>query len=391
MEEVSLADMVAPVPGEVAVGTDVRAGGSGAELYLLIKDERAAARVQEREALAAADPDVDPLTAGLRAWTVAAEAGGRLLAEHAKDLQVAAWITEAWLRTDGLPGLADGFTLLAELVEHYWDEGLFPVEDEDGVETRLAPLLGLFGQTEPGTLVQPIKLLPLTDVPGRHVALWTIEAVRAQAVRHDDPEMREQLGQRKAQRIAELEGAVAGASPAFAADNAASVARARAELDRLMDALDRRTPQGRFGSQVAAPLEAIADLFRQHHRPSGSTAPATTSSSANDAGPIPSPAEAPDASVPKQNMLDRAGALATLLDIAGFFERTEPQSLVGQGIRDLVRRANLPVDDLLAELLPDGEQRAMFLLRAGIRSGGTGSGGGGSSGGDLGGMITTTF
>jgi type VI secretion system protein ImpA len=76
--------------------------------------------------------------------------------------------------------------------------------------------------------------------------------------------------------------------------------------------------------------------------------------------------------------MDRQSALATLLDIAGYFDRTEPQSLVGNGLRDLVRRANLSMDDLMAELLPDGDQRAMFFLRAGIappkRSGGGGGG-----------------
>lgn len=384
MDDVSLAEMIAPVPGPSAVGADVRGGGAGSELYLQIKDERATARGQEREALAAGDPDVDPLGAGLRAWGEVARSGGVLLAAHAKDLQVAAWLAEAWLRTDGLPGLADGLTLLAELVEHYWDEGLFPQEDEDGVETRLAPLFGLFGREEPGTLIQPIKLLPLTDVPQERVALWTIEAVRAQAVRHDDPDMREELAARKAQRVAQLEGAVAGASATFASAGLEAIARARAELERLMDAIDRRTPQGRFGSQVATPLESIADLLRQHHAPPvAAVAPALPEMA--EGGPEPEAAAAApqSAPLPKQNVMDRPAALATLIEIAGFFERTEPQSLVGHGLRDLVRRASLPVDDLLAELLPDRDQRAMFLLRAGIR---TDSGGGG--GNDTGGFTT---
>ena len=376
MVDYALTELVAPVPGDSAAGADVRLAGPGSELFLTVKDDRAAARSAEREALAAGDPEVDPLTAGMRMWEQVAQGGGELLATQTKDLRIAAWVVEAWLRTDGLAGLADGFTLLAELIDHYWDEGLHPTDEEDENEARLAPLFGLFGREEQGTLIQPIKLLPLSDHATEHVALWTIEAVRAQTVRHDNPDIREELVARRNQRIAQLDAAVAGASTAFVATNLDAIDRAVAELDRLMAAVDVRTQQGRFGSQVTTPLVAIADVLRQHHAvPAASTiappmavAPAETADAAATAAPEP-PA--------KQNVLDRAGALATLIEIAGFFDRTEPQSLIGNGLRDLVRRANLSPDDLIAELLPDREARAMFMLRAGIRVEQGGNGGGG--------------
>src|SRR5205085_2500515 len=163
--------------------------------------------------------DVDPLLAGLRSWRAVDSQGSELLIKHSKDLQVAAWLTEAWLRIDGLAGLAAGCALLAGLVDTYWDAGLYPAEDEDGVEARLAPLFGLFGREEPGTLIQSIKLLPLSDHGEQRVALWTIEAIRTQSVRHDDPEVRDELAAKREQRIAQLDAAVAGTSSAFIADN----------------------------------------------------------------------------------------------------------------------------------------------------------------------------
>ncbi|WP_420138768.1 type VI secretion system protein TssA [Sphingomonas sp.] len=365
-----------PIEGDVPVGADVRTAGPGSELYLSIKDERSSARSAEREALASPDPDVDPLVAGIRSWREVSQQGTELLIHHAKDLQVAAWLTEAWLRTDGLAGLANGFTLLADLVLTYWDQGLYPLEDEDGVEARLTPLFGLFGREEPGTLIQPIKLLPLTDTGQELVALWTIEAIRAQSIRHDDPEVRDELTARRDQRIAQLDAAIAGASRAFIADNLTAIDEALAAVDRLMEALDQRTPYGRFGSQVAAPLLNIAEILRRHHIPPEAETSDQVAEAEDDMA-APGVVGSASGTPAKQNVNDRQAAFATLLEIAGFFERTEPQSLIGHSLRDLVRRASLPLDDLLAELLPDREQRSMFLLRAGVRPD-AGSGGGDS-------------
>ena len=71
-------------------------------------------------------------------------------------------------------------------------------------------------------------------------------------------------------------------------------------------------------------------------------------------------------SAPTVEPMNRERALATLLEVAAFFERNEPQSIIGESLRNVVRRANLTVEGLLAELLPDDGQRSLFLLRAGI-------------------------
>lgn len=369
-EQFALAEMMAPLPG--GPGVDPRESGPACDLYLTVKDRRGAARLAEREALQSSDPDVDPLQAGARAWTEVAADGAELLSEHAKDLQVAAWVCEAWLRTDGLPGLADGFSLLSELVERYWTDGLFPQADEDGDESRIAPLFGLFGRDDTGTLIQPIKLLPLTDAPGMHVALWTVETMRAQAVRHDDPEIREQLLERRAERLGGLEDAIATASPAFCATSIDAITHALGELDRLMTAVDERTSFGRFGSQVAQPLEAMLAILRElgpAAAPASMPVPdETVAQPVTDTQPSRAAASAGAAggNLPAAAMT-RDAALAQVLECAAFFDRTEPQSLVGRGLRDVVRRARLPIEDLLAELIPEAEQRRAFLLRAGIR------------------------
>jgi type VI secretion system protein ImpA len=376
----AIEELLAPVDGaDGPAGPDVRGGGaSGSALYLTIKDARNEARLAERSAITSGDPDAVPLTAGIRAWETVADGGTALLSET-KDLQVAAWLTEAWLRSDGFPGVAAGFDLLAGLVERFWDDGLHPQEDEDGVETRVAPLFGLFGNGDVGTLLQPIKLLPLSDHEHPAVALWTVETVQAQSTRHEDPDLAEELVERRRTQIAAMEDAIHRASPDFAEEAAGGIAAALASLDRLMAAIDARTPFGRFGSQVARPLEDAAALLRIHGPTAETVAaddvPAATvdipvdidrvSEEGTTAIPVASSAPAPEP-------MNRDRALATLLEVAAFFDRNEPQSIIGESLRHVVRRANLSAVELLAELLPDGEQRALFLLRAGIGRDGNG-------------------
>ena len=377
----AIEELLAPIEGPdglTGAGPDVRGGGgSGSGLYLAIKDARNEARLAERNAITSGDPEAVPLKAGLRAWETVAEGGTTLLAET-KDLQVAAWLTEAWLRSDGFPGVAAGFELLAGLVERFWDDGLHPQEDEDGIETRIAPLFGLFGNGDVGTLLQPIKLLPLSDHEHPAVALWTVETVQAQSTRHEDPDLAEELVERRRAQIVAMEDAIHRASPDFAGDAADGIAAALAALDRLMAAIDARTSFGRFGSQVSRPLEDAAALLRVHG-PGSDVAEI-------EAGAV--PVEAPVAIMPDDaderaeegaipvaapppapEPMNRERALATLLEVAAFFDRNEPQSIVGESLRHVVRRANLTAVELLAELLPDGEQRALFLLRAGIGHG----------------------
>jgi len=61
----------------------------------------------------------------------------------------------------------------------------------------------------------------------------------------------------------------------------------------------------------------------------------------------------------------RDEALEALLQIARFFREREPQATISYTIEDAVRRARLPLADLLLELMDDDARRKM-LLNAGI-------------------------
>ena len=89
-------------------------------------------------------------------WSIVIKLAGDSIAEKSKDLQLAAWLTEALLRKDGINGLLRGITLLRGLIAEFWD-GLFPEIEDGDLELRAAPLdwVGAY-------LEQPLKNAPIT-------------------------------------------------------------------------------------------------------------------------------------------------------------------------------------------------------------------------------------
>ena len=122
-----LAPLLAPIPGDNPSGAWVRDD----PVYEAIKEAR-------RE-----DLDLDQ-GQWQRARKVAEPAqviklAGQVLAERSKDLQLAAWWTEAMLRRDGLQGLHDGLALLHGLLEGFW-ESLYPAIEDGDASLRAGPL-----------------------------------------------------------------------------------------------------------------------------------------------------------------------------------------------------------------------------------------------------------
>lgn len=78
------------------------------------------------------------------------------LAKKSKDLQLAAWLTEALLKQEGFSGLADGLDLLRGLIETFW-EGVYPELEDGDAEMRATPL-----QWVGSRLGEEVKRVPIT-------------------------------------------------------------------------------------------------------------------------------------------------------------------------------------------------------------------------------------
>jgi type VI secretion system protein ImpA len=79
------------------------------------------------------------------------------LASQSKDLQLAAWLTEALLKRDGLAGLRDGLELLHGLLDRYWDQ-VYPELEDGDAEMRAMPLNWVGDYLD-----VPVKFAPLNN------------------------------------------------------------------------------------------------------------------------------------------------------------------------------------------------------------------------------------
>jgi type VI secretion-associated protein, ImpA family len=88
-------------------------------------------------------------------WPLVIKLAKDALATKSKDLQIAAWLTEALIWREGFAGLNSGLEVLVGLIDQHWDH-LYPEIDDGDAEMRAAPLewIGL-------KLDLPIRRIPI--------------------------------------------------------------------------------------------------------------------------------------------------------------------------------------------------------------------------------------
>lgn len=139
-----LARLLTPIPGDEPSGSDLRYDAR----YAAIKEAR-------RE-----DPDLPTGELDgprkLAEWPQVVSLSVALLETETKDLQLAAWLTEAMLRKDGIPGLLTGVDLLEGYLQQLWDSFYPVMEDEEDVELRSGPLEWIGGRLDLPVRQSPI-------------------------------------------------------------------------------------------------------------------------------------------------------------------------------------------------------------------------------------------
>ena len=69
-------------------------------------------------------------------WVLVESLCAVVLQKQSKDLQILAWLCEAWVALDGLQGVIDGLTLIHQLSKTFWPI-IHPIPDGDDIEHRL--------------------------------------------------------------------------------------------------------------------------------------------------------------------------------------------------------------------------------------------------------------
>lgn len=298
-------------------------------------------------------------------WGQVVELCQSALTKESKDLQLAAWLTEAWLFQSGLEGLARGLRLTTGLLERFWDT-LWPPLDPDDADARLAPLKWLddhlplaLGRTP---LVWP--RMPGTPLLGD----WQLILRREKqgGVPPEEPSEPSEAAAEVAPQTREAFLAAASPLPAEAlARSHEQLVQVLAELTSLEQTLATRAGRDTMTfRRTRAVLEEFQSLLTllDGQRAPGATALASLAGSAPQPG---TSARVPGALAGGIHSRTEAYQLLTLA--ADYLLVTEPHSPVPYLVRRALTWGGMPLGKLLGELVPDASGLAFIQTLLGMK------------------------
>jgi len=359
--------LLAEVSPEQPCGDDTREDSSPNSPYFNLKDLRNQARATERQLLA------DDEVLQIPQWKQLAEEIPAILIERSKDLEFVAWYIEAICRQSGFTGLAQGFELARNMIEQHWDN-LHPQPDEEGLSTRIAPLIGLNGIDGEGTLVQPIISITLFSSPALgHFATWHAEQA-AEVNRLDENKAQQRINSGAASLDDVTQAVRETPLEEILASNAA-IDQAQAAFAALSDTMDRVMGEPQATTNIRKALERCKSVLMHHageqiERAQAREERANASAvAADDAADDAAPGEARKSRDydPVQVAIEsRNQALDQLRQLSDFFRHTEPHSPVSYAISQAVRWSELSLPELMQELIDDNGAREGFRRITGV-------------------------
>jgi len=259
-----------------------------------------------------------------------------LLTNKTKDLQLAAWWTEASLKQRGFSGLKDGLALCCGLVDKFWDT-LYPEIEDGDAESRGAPL-GFVGVK----LDIPLKLVPVVE----KAKYGLLDHQQSREVGYEDQVKGDEAKKKRAALIKEGKLTPELFDKAFEETPKKFYAQAEKDLDGCLENLTRlkKSCDEKFGNEGPAygplqtALEATRHLihgFLQKKRekepdpveevPAGAAAPGAEGEAAA-AGGAPLRTGVLISVEGSSEPADRVETIKKIAEAAAFLRRREPQS-----------------------------------------------------------------
>ncbi len=367
-EVVDVTALVSPISEENPSGVELRRSEYANHFFDLREIFNQSTKAERDLLQAQAFPDEEFPDLKDPQWDEVREGAIEILGQYSKDLSVTSWLIEALIRTEGVPGLRDGFKVMLEICRRYWDT-IHPEPDEDeGYAETVSQLVGL---TSGDRSVSMLETMPLTHGAGGQYSLFDFsEANRLEGL----------SGEERQLRISE--GAV---------DRSAFEASFRAtprqhwddlleDLDQVIDTirelgtyLDEHCVRNSYGDDTSPSmtsfrqkLEAIRatvqDLMGELLEDEvADDAAADRDAEAAAAGGEPA---APKAVV--GTIQSRGDAIKMIRKVAEFFRKTEPHSFIHFKLDQAAAWAEMPFPELLKELLRDDSAMSELSRRTGI-------------------------
>jgi type VI secretion system protein ImpA len=353
--EMSVEDLLAPVSEDAPCGESLRSDPLFTEIRLAREEDDATLSMRHWERpLKVAD------------WPMIERRCSAALAHQSKDLQIAAWLLEAWVRQYQLQGLLEGLKLLSGLIERYW-EPLYPAMDGDDVDARLAPFEWL-NDSLPLTLKLHITLVHLVDRKPSRLNLADWDKMTKSELSHGDPDRDNRQAYQEPECTRSLVIAYAEKlTDAHVSDQKKMTRQCREALARL-DAVLRaqlvnNTPSlnnisnalnqiGRALDQIAPEQVNLPQDPPPINQPEEVLMPATEDESDDSSNlslekPLTQTLEKPIT----LGWQTREQAYMALESIADFLHKTEPHSPTPYLIKRAVNWGRMPLPELMAEVI----------------------------------------
>jgi type VI secretion system protein ImpA len=283
------------------------------------------------------------------------------LEKKSKDLQIAAWLAEAWLKRYRFQGLASGLSLFAELVDRYYASGLFPLlGDEDDPSARLALVEWI-----DDVFTDRVRITPLgSGAEGQGFSLvdWEHGGQTQGTNSGQDND-----GSPRPTRESILAKITLGGGTRWT-DVATDVASAIAAAEAVEQALLAHVQQPPTLRRLREVLATIERLSRDAARTSGevSADPSGVSNVDGVRGDVATvgAASGGGSSGPIQS---RADAYYRLAEAAEYLMRTEPHSPVPYLVKRAVQWGNMSLAQLLYEFVGNPEDLVAIQRLLGMR------------------------
>ncbi|MFO0824606.1 MAG: type VI secretion system protein TssA [Gemmataceae bacterium] len=323
---IDIAALTAPIPGPDPVGETTPFD---------VREKLDEARKEiDPESFAADDP-TRPAEAKRADWALVIRVASDSLTKKAKDLLVAARLTEALTQRFGFAGLRDGLRLLNTLVTDCWDRLAPKIDDPSDLDLRAGPFEWLDDADHGGRFPSTVRGVAL--VAGGETPLGWLAWKRGQE------------GKDKAAAEA-FEKAVLAATPESVSNTVTVLGECREALNALTAKLNERLGDLAPGmTQLGRALDdcrSLADLIAARKGPSpGASQP--DSAAPTEAKP------ADTATVASSVPATREAVYRQLAEAARTLEQMEPHSPVPYLIKRAVALGSMPFHEMIKSFIRD--------------------------------------
>lgn len=276
-----------------------------------------------------------------------------VLTNKSKDLRVACWLIEARCKIAGLSGLTDGYVLLGQLCEAFWND-IHPLPEDGDIEQRTGVLDWLANQTP-----RLLREIALTRSAKGNFSLLDNDTARATAKQMErNPGHAEDIARNAHVSLEQFEAAVRETPKAWFAESLRNTERAREAVRHLQALLDVR--MGEYAPAFGQTFEVLDDLAHFYQRHAGSSVPAAPEAAPGEQAITGSsrterrePTIGEPVDIATGPIRSRAQAIGQLQEIAAFFRRTEPHSPVAYLAEKAAKWGTMPLHEWLRTVVKD--------------------------------------